>query len=190
MGALSDFPDGLIEFAYERQTQCDVLSEPYYFECIQVIARQRGSEDLQLRMTMLESKGLVSRRDLSEAYRYFDLPADGRQVDDQRIHDIFKAREPDLGVQAQERAREMLGRIGRQRGSKLLANAAMQTIETAEEAYAWLGSGLGPESDDGFVVTFFAMKVSAPLLPCVQTGSACPSLHVTRATSPSPVANR
>lgn len=167
MGVLSDFSDSLIDFAYERQTRCDVLNEPYYFECIQVIARQRGSEDLQIKMTMLESKGLVSRRDLSEAYRYFDLPADGRQVDDDRIYSMFKAREPDLGVQAQERAREMLGRIGRQRGSKLLTNASMQTIETVQEAYAWLGDGLGPESEDTFVVTFFAMKVSAPLLPCL-----------------------
>lgn len=125
-----------------------------------MIAKQRGSEDLQLKMTMLESKGLVSRRDLSEAYRYFGLPAEGRQVDDDRIYNIFQAQHVDSGTQAQERAREMLGRIGRQRGSKLLINASMQQIETAQEAYAWLGNGLTPEVDDSFVVTVFALKVS------------------------------
>jgi len=110
---------------------------------------------------MLESKGLVSRRDLSEAYKYFDLPADGGAADDDRIYNVFHAQHADLGVQEQERAREMLGRIGRQRGSKLLTNAAMQTIETAQEAYAWLGNGLGPETDDAFVVTIFSLRVSS-----------------------------
>lgn len=165
MGALSDFADSLVDFAYEKQTHCDALNEAYYYECIQAIAKQRGSDELQLKMIMLESKGLVSRRDLSEAYKYFDLPADGGAADDDRIYNVFHAQHADLGVQEQERAREMLGRIGRQRGSKLLTNAAMQTIETAQEAYAWLGNGLGPETDDAFVVTIFSLRVSSMHLP-------------------------
>jgi hypothetical protein len=154
-----------VDFAYERQTQCDALNEPYYYECIQSISKQRGSDELQLKTTMLESKGLVSRRDLSEAYRYFNLPADGGAADDDRIYNLFHAQHGDLGPQEQERAREMLGRIGRRRGSKLLTNAAMQTIETAQEAYAWLGNGLGPETDDSFVVTIFSLRVSSVHLP-------------------------
>jgi ubiquitin carboxyl-terminal hydrolase 25/28 len=166
LGALSDFADTLVDFAYERQTQCDALNEPYYYECIQSIAKQRGSEELQLKTTMLESKGLVSRRDLSEAYRYFHLPSDGGATDDDRIYNVFQAQHTDSGVQEQERAREMLGRIGRRRGSKLLMNASQQTIETAQEAYAWLGNGLGPETDDSFVVTIFSLRVSQTQLPC------------------------
>lgn len=154
-----------MDFAYERQTQCDALNEPYYYECIQAIARQRGSDELQLKTTMLESKGLVSRRDLSEAYRYFHLPADGGAADDDRIYNVFQAQHADLGTQEQEKAREMLGRIGRRRGSKLLINASQQTIETAQEAYAWLGNGLGPETDDSFVVTIFSLRVSQTSLP-------------------------
>lgn len=160
LGALSDFADSLVDFAYERQVQCDALNEPYYYECIQSIAKQRGSEELQLKATMLESKGLVSRRDLSEAYRYFHLPSDGGAADDDRIYNMFQAQHADLGAQEQEKAREMLGRIGRRRGSKLLINASQQTIETAQEAYAWLGNGLGPETDDSFVVTIFSLRVS------------------------------
>lgn len=109
---------------------------------------------------MIESSGLVSRRDLSEAYKFFDLPADGGGADDDRIYNIFHAQQQDYGTQAQEKAREMLGRIGKHRGSKILTNAALQTIETVEEAYAWLGNGLGPEADDSFVVTVFTIKVS------------------------------
>ena len=165
LGALSDFADSLVDFAYERQTQCDALNEPYYYECIQSIAKQRGSEELQLKTTMLESKGFVSRRDLSEAYRYFHLPSDGGAADDDRIYNVFQAQHTDSGVQEQERAREMLGRIGRRRGSKLLMNVSQQTIETVQEAYAWLGNGLGPETDDSFVVTIFSLRVSQTQLP-------------------------
>jgi ubiquitin carboxyl-terminal hydrolase 25/28 len=157
--------DNLVDFAYERQTQCDALNEPYYYECIQAIAKQRGSDELQLKTTMLESKGLVSRRDLSEAYRYFHLPADGGAADDDRIYNVFQAQHADLGAQEQEKAREMLGRIGRRRGSKLLLNASQQTIETAQEAYAWLGNGLGPETDDSFVVSIYSLRVSQTQLP-------------------------
>jgi ubiquitin carboxyl-terminal hydrolase 25/28 len=145
------------------------LSEPYYYECIQSIAKQRGSEELQLKTTMLESKGLVSRRDLSEAYRFFNLSSDSSSVDDDRIFNLFQAQHADSGVHGQERAREMLGRIGRSRGSKMLINASQQTIETVEEAYAWIGNNLGPEADDSFVITMFSVRVSlsflCPLIP-------------------------
>lgn len=108
---------------------------------------------------MVESSGLVSRRDLSEAYRYFDLPANGGGADDDRIYNLFQVQHQDHGPQAQEKAREMLGRIGKHRASKMLTKAALQTIETVEEAYAWLGDGLGPDADDSFVVTVYTIKV-------------------------------
>jgi hypothetical protein len=153
------------------------LSEPYYYECIQSIAKQRGSEELQLKTTMLESKGLVSRRDLSEAYRFFNLSSDSSSVDDDRIFNLFQAQHADSGVHGQERAREMLGRIGRSRGSKMLINASQQTIETVEEAYAWIGNNLGPEADDSFVITMFSVRVSlsflCPLIPSLFAHSIC-----------------
>lgn len=42
----------------------------------------------------------------------------------------------------------------------MLINASQQTIETVEEAYAWIGNNLGPDADDSFVVTMFSVKVS------------------------------
>jgi hypothetical protein len=190
LGALPDFADSLVDFAYEKQTQCDMLNEPYYYECLQAIAKQRSSDELQLKTTMLESRGLVSRRDLSEAYRSFQLPADGGSADDDRIYNIFHAQQGDLGAQQQERAREMLGRIGRQRGSKLLTNASMQTIETAQEAYAWLGNGLGPETDDSFVVSIFSLRVSliVPSL-CAAQGPAPLALDARAGALPQQFAN-
>jgi hypothetical protein len=165
-----------VDFAHERQSQCDPVNEPYYYECIQEITKQRSSDELQLKTIMLESKGLVSRRALSEAYKFFDLPADGGAADDDRIFNIFQAQHADLPTEHQERAREMIGRIGRRRGSKLLMNASQQTIETAQEAYAWLGNGLGPETDDSFVVAVFSLRVSQTrFLPSGERTSTCQS---------------
>jgi len=71
----------------------------------------------------------------------------------------------------------------------MLINASMQTIETAEEAYAWLGNSLGPEADDSFVVTMFSVRVSLALLlftcsfPVCAQPRACPALHMTTTNS-------
>jgi len=162
LGAVSDFGDALIEFAYQRQTDCDPVNTPYYFECFQEITKQRNSEDLQMKMVMLQSSGLVSRRELIEAYRAFDLPVNGGGADDDRIMNLFQSQISDQGQVGQERLREMLGRIGRFRGSTYLINASQQSIETVEDAYAWLGNGLNAQSDDDTVTTMFAVKVSVP----------------------------
>ena len=161
LGACADFGDGLIEFAYQRQTDCDPVNTPYYFECFQEITNQRNSEDLQMKMVMLQSSGLVSRRELSEAYRAFDLPVNGGGADDDRIMNLFQSQVSDQGQVGQERLREMLGRIGRFRGSTYLINASQQSIETVADAYAWLGNGLNEQSDDEMVTTVFAIRVSA-----------------------------
>ncbi|OQO08017.1 hypothetical protein B0A48_06810 [Cryoendolithus antarcticus] len=158
LGAVTDFGDSLIEFAYDRQVACDPMNEAYYLECLQEITKQRGSEDLQVKMFTQESAGLVSRRDLREAYRTFGLPTNGGGADDERILNLFHAQHTDLGAQGQENLREMLGRIGRARGSSTLNNASRQSVETIEEAYAWLGNGLGPQSDDSMVTTIYAVK--------------------------------
>jgi hypothetical protein len=53
----------------------------------------------------------------------------------------------------------------------MLINASQQTIETVEEAYAWIGNNLGPEADDSFVVTMFSVRVSlSSLLLCFLPG--------------------
>lgn len=129
---------------------------------------------------MVESSGLVSRRDLAEAYRFFDLPSNGGGADDDRIYNLFQVQHQDHGPQAQEKAREMLGRIGKHRASNMLTKAALQTIETAEEAYAWLGDGLGPDADDSFVVTVYTIKVCRPSTKDMKFGQAsdgdCPNV--------------
>ena len=69
LGALTDFSDELVEFAFERQIMCDVSLRMYYYKCLQVIAESRDTERLQMKVAMLASQDLVSRRDLAAAYR-------------------------------------------------------------------------------------------------------------------------
>ena len=109
---------------------------------------------------MLTSQGLVSKRDLVEAYTFFNLPLGGGAADDERIMNLYQAQSGGLGPEASERARNMLLRIGNARGSQLLINAAQQTIETVQEALAWLGNGIHENTPDDMVITVFAIKVS------------------------------
>lgn len=119
---------------------------------------------------MVESEGVVSRRDLSAAYRYFAKDPGFPSADDDRIINMFHVQQSDQGPAGQDEGREMLARIGRARKSQMLLNAAQQSLETPEDAYAWLGQDIGPRSDDAFVTTAYAIRVSRlwrlfPLLP-------------------------
>jgi ubiquitin carboxyl-terminal hydrolase 25/28 len=151
----------MIDFAYERQSMCDPPNRPYYFECLQVIAESRGTEKLQMKVAMLASQDLVSRRDLSAAYRLLNVPvADAHNYDDARILDQFHVRQSDLGVQAQEEARQALYRVGMARGSTRLINASRQLIETYDDALTWIGNGVNRETTDESLLAVVGMKVS------------------------------
>ncbi|KAF1818761.1 cysteine proteinase [Dissoconium aciculare CBS 342.82] len=160
LGAMADFGDAMIDFAYERQSMCDPPNRPYYFECLQVVAESRGTEKLQLKVAMLASQDLVSRRDLSAAYRLLNVPVhDAHNYDDVRILDQFHVRQSDLGVQAQEDARQALYRIGMARGSTRLINASRQLVETYDDALTWIGNGVNRETTDESLLAVVGMKI-------------------------------
>ncbi|QIX00141.1 hypothetical protein AMS68_005658 [Peltaster fructicola] len=158
LGALPDFADSLIEFCYDRQTMCDPEQQPYYFECLREIAQFRNTEALTMKVAVLESQGCITRHDLREAYSFFGLSQGGGGADDDRILNLYQAQQPDLSAEAAEKSRVMLGRIGTARGSQVLMNASTQSIETVEEALAWLGNGVGKETSDDMLTTVFAIK--------------------------------
>jgi ubiquitin carboxyl-terminal hydrolase 25/28 len=163
---MADFGDAMIDFAYERQSMCDPPNRPYYFECLQVVAESRGTEKLQLKVAMLASQDLVSRRDLSAAYRLLNVPVhDAHNYDDVRILDQFHVRQSDLGVQAQEDARQALYRIGMARGSTRLINASRQLVETYDDALTWIGNGVNRETTDESLLAVVGMKVSSSPSP-------------------------
>ncbi|KAK5125256.1 hypothetical protein LTR85_000932 [Meristemomyces frigidus] len=161
LGALPDFADSLIEFAYDRQTMCDPSNLPYYFEGLQIITESRGTEQLQMRTATLASQDVVSRRDLSAAYRFLNIPqADAKNLSDERIIELFQAQQPDLGVVAAEEARQALNKIGTARQSQLLINASRQSVDTYEDALSWLGNGASKDMSDDSLLAIVAIKTA------------------------------
>lgn len=167
LGALKDFSNDLILFCYERQILCDPDERNYYVECLQEIGSWRTSDEITMKTKIAESEGLYSKRDLAEAYNAFHLPYGGGGADDERILNLFQAQSSDLGQEAGTRARDMLYRLGMARQSRLLINAASQTIETVEEALAWLGNGVDKDTADDMILTVFTLRVGCLLYATV-----------------------
>lgn len=160
LGALPDFGDVLIEFAYDRQTLCDPERTSYYFECLQVITSGRNSEQLQLKVALLESQQTVSRRDVNAAFSAFSiLPKDRHTIKDQEIIDRFQALLADQAPAAQQRSREYLYKLGAFRQSRALINASRQSVETYEDALTWLGNGVTKDSADESLLAVLQLKV-------------------------------
>lgn len=127
-----------------------------------------------MKVAIVESDGIVSRKDLAQAYNYFAKDPGFPSADDDRIINMFHVQQSDQGPAGQEEGREMLARIGRARHSQRLLNTAQQQLENATDAYAWLGQDIGPGSDDAFVTTAYAIRVSPPspyayILPTIST---------------------
>lgn len=120
LGALADFSDELLIYAYERQRGVDPENAPFYLECLQEIASSRQSETLQTRVAVVESSGEVSRRDIQQAYQYFQVDS---AWDDGSIIGAFQARAADAPMQEAE-ARQHLRVIGIARQSESIQAAA------------------------------------------------------------------
>ena len=165
LGALSDFSDTLIEYAYDRQASCDPGLQAYYFECLQVVTEGRYSEQLQTKVAMLQSQDVVSRRDLSAAYRSLNISvAESRTISDERIIEKYQAHQPDLGAVAQEEARAHLYKIGVARNSQTLIRASRQSVDTYDDALSWFGNGVNKDTSDEGILAVFSIKVSRSFL--------------------------
>ena len=165
LGALPDFSDSLIEYCYDRQTSCDTERQAYYFECLQVITEDRGTELLEMKVATLQSQDKVSRRDITAAYRYLNIPpGDAKNIADERLRELFQAQQSDLGLVAQEEARAHLYKLGVARRSSLLINASRQSVETYEDALAWFGNGVDKTTPDEGILAVVAIKVGRRFL--------------------------
>lgn len=159
LGALPDFADDLVEFAYDRQSLCDPERRPYYLECLQVVAENRNTEQLQIKVATLASENIVSRRDLSAAYRALGVAS---SESDERVLNLYHVLISDAGSAQQDDARQALYKIGLARGSQRLIKAAQQTMDTYEDALAWLGNGASKDTADDMLLSLVALKVCSP----------------------------
>ncbi|GAB7363300.1 hypothetical protein MBLNU230_g3581t1 [Neophaeotheca triangularis] len=161
LGALSDFSDTLVDFAHERQTNCDPAQQAYYLECLQEITSARGSEQLHIKCATLESQGLISRRDLNEAYKTLAVPpVSAHTYSDDRIVGLYQARTTDSSPAVIENLRKAVHTIGTSRNSSVLTNAAKDSVETYDEAINWLGNGATKDSPDEYLLTAYAIKIA------------------------------
>jgi len=124
LGAVSDFDDELLGYAYDRQIACDPQNTPYYLECLQILAEGRRSDDLQTKVAIESTQERTSLRDIRIAYRHFGINMLDTFNDD-NIIGIFQARLADSPKQEQE-LRTDLQRIGQYRKSETLKLIASQ----------------------------------------------------------------
>ena len=120
LGALPNFSDNLLIFAYERQRTCDPDSAPFYLGCLREVAQARQSETLHTKVALMASSGEISYREVHEAYRFFGV--DSLQ-DDASVIGAFQARMADAPRQEVE-ARQHLQAIGVARRSEAIQSTA------------------------------------------------------------------
>ena len=138
LGAIADFHDDLIGFAYERQLATDPFNTPYYLECLQGIAKGRHSEALDTMVAIEASENKISLQDVRGAFKElgFDFRAD---IEDDTIIGTFRARIADAPKQEAE-MRRALKIIGQSRQSEKIQLVASQgTLKAAL-------TGIGPLS--------------------------------------------
>ncbi|KAF2267677.1 cysteine proteinase [Lojkania enalia] len=159
LGALGDFSDPLLLFAFARQMQVDLKNSPYYFECLQEIAKGRKSSLLEENVAILASQGQCNRKELAAAYRFIGMEMEHAQhLSDDFIISQFRARLQDIGPSQAEESRVQLRIIGQARQSEQIKREASDAIETYDQALSWLD--LEAAHSDEFVAIMFTIKVN------------------------------
>lgn len=160
LGALSDFADSLLIFAFQRQVTVDPLNQPYYFECLKDLAKGRQSEVLLTESVTLESLGYVTREDVTQAYRTLGIdPSHAHALSDELITSQFSSRLSDISRHQVQEARNALRIVGIARRSELMKRTASGTIETYQEALDWLNLPDSAVSTDDMVISMYTSKM-------------------------------
>lgn len=145
LGAVDNFTDVLLSWAYDRQCLCDPVNTPYYFDCLQDLANGRESSDLQLKVTMALSTGQYGMKDLEDAYKFFGLDPDTEEGDE-HVMGLYKSRIISAPRQKEE-AKNSLLVIAKHRNSGEIEALANDKKMTFEEALEFLGVSADTASD-------------------------------------------
>ena len=156
LGAVEDFHDNLIIFAYHRQIESDPEHAAYYLECFQGIAEGRNSDELQTKAAIEMTSDKISSRDIRNAFKELGLDPRGT-YEDETILGTFHSRIADAPKQEDE-MRQALKIIGHSRSSEKIQVVASQTVTNYEQALAFLNT-TGDVIDD-FILSMYTVKVS------------------------------
>jgi ubiquitin carboxyl-terminal hydrolase 25/28 len=145
LGAVDNFTDGLLNWAYDRQCACDPSNKPYYLDCLADLATGRESSDLQMKVVMATSAGELGQKAIEGSYRYFNLDPDSVEGDD-HIMGLYKSRIESAPRQKDE-ARECLRIIAKHRNSEKIDALANDKTMSFEEALEFLSVSADTASD-------------------------------------------
>ncbi|KAG4418500.1 hypothetical protein IFR04_008394 [Cadophora malorum] len=136
LGAVETFNDDYLSWAYDRQCLCDPLNKPYYFDCLEDLAKGRGSPDLQLKVTMAVSLGEYGLKQLEDSFKFFGLDPATKEGDD-HIMGVYKSRITSAPRQKEE-AKACLLIIAKHRKSEGIEALANDNTMSFEEALEFL----------------------------------------------------
>lgn len=145
LGAVDEFTDNFLLWSYERQCECDPSNRPYYLDCLSNIAHGRKSSELELKVAMAASEGEVGLREVEEAYKFFALEPDTREVDEYIIG-VYNSRIESAPRQKDD-ARNALRVIAKARNSLKIDAAANDKTMSFEEALEFLNVTGDTQSD-------------------------------------------
>ncbi|KAK6352819.1 ubiquitin-specific protease ubp2 [Orbilia brochopaga] len=155
LGAVSDFSDKLLFWAYTRQKECDPGKAPYYLDCLTDIATGRKSEDLQLQVATLRSQGEVTTTEIRNAYAALGI--NPNHNDENYIIGCFHAHLSDA-PKSEAILRESLGIIGRVLNNQNIINVSKKVTMDIRQAYTKLN--LEPGSDTDYIQNIFQVQLS------------------------------
>jgi len=136
LGAIDDFIDDHVVWAYDRQCLVDPANKPYYFDCLKGVAKGRESEDLDTKVAIAVSAGEVGQDEIDAAYRYFGLDSVFDEGD-HHIAGLYKSRIESAPRQKDE-AREQLAVLAKSRDSMILDELVNDKTLTYQEAMKFL----------------------------------------------------
>ncbi|KAH8661378.1 hypothetical protein BGZ60DRAFT_84575 [Tricladium varicosporioides] len=145
LGAVDDFTDNFLGWAYETQCECDPSNKPYYLDCLQDLAKGRGSSDLDTKVAMAISAGEYRLSTIEDAYKFFGLEPDTKEADE-HIMGLYKSRIASAPRQKDE-AKECLLAIAYARESDKIKTLANDRVMSFEEALEFLGVSADTPSD-------------------------------------------
>lgn len=157
IGAVGDFADPLVFWAFERQSACDPDNKPYYFQCFENIAGGRLSEMLNIEVAKARSEGAYTLAELSASYEYFGIDPGKYNSDETFIIGSFESRVRDAPVH-EHQARANLRIIGHALKSQRILNASDKvSIRDINTAYDWLN--VTSATPDDFILSTYKVRV-------------------------------
>ncbi len=145
LGAVDQFTDELLSWAYDRQCECDPANKPYYLDCLADIAKGRQSSDLETKVVMATSAGQHGLKEIEDAYRFFALDPATVEGDDYIIG-VYATR-VEAAPRQKDEARQCLRVIASARNSEKIEAVANDQTMSFEEALEFLNVTQDTPSD-------------------------------------------